>query len=269
MRLLIGSPIHERDEITKCYFRHLRSLDLTGVEVSWCFVLDRPPQTLRGRPLPSLECTSIIEVFDGCDGYTRQWDWENGNQHFRRMAFLRNLLRERALMEQVDALISIDSDICVPPDLVQKLAAAGKPWVSALVDNSALLNKGEADPELKRMRGERPDYMGKSSIWNVMKFIFNIHDETQTPIPAHYNAVKGELDFERGDDCDLAGAVCLYSRELLEKCRFAWAKQGEDIGFGLAAREAGYRASYLPIVCDHLMTPARLAAHKARCDLCR
>jgi cell division protein FtsB len=40
-------------------------------------------------------------------------------------------------------------------------------------------------------------------------------------------------------------------------------------GFSRQAQVAGYRARYLPILCDHLMTPERLAAHQGNCDVCR
>jgi len=169
------------------------------------------------------------------------------------MAFLRNILRERALMERVDALVSIDSDICAPPDLARKLVAADHPWVAALVDNSAIKDK-ERDQELVRMRGGERQYT--RPCFNILNFG---QDGTHRIAP----------DMVSGGEADYTGATCLYSRTLLERAAWTCDKSGEDGGFSRQAQAAGYRARYLPILCDHLMTPERLAAHKENCDLCR
>lgn len=259
MRLLIGSLIHDREEITACYLRHLGALDLSGIEVSWLFVCDNPGT----MPTPDYLCrlpsgAKCVHIMDDVGVRADHWEREareggHPRPEFRRLAWMRNMLRGRAIMEQVDGLVSIDSDICAPPDLVQRLAAADRPWVSALVDNSARINR--EDPELARMRGEKE---------NGGRRVYNVSD-----LDEEGEIIRLAPDLEAGGECDATGAVCLYRRDLLEAVSWRWHGAGEDIGLANAAKAAGFRGHYLPEICDHLMTEARLAAHKETCALCR
>jgi len=256
VKVLIGGLIHDRGDITECYLRHLQELDLSGVEVRWFFVVDGSGQEWEDihywqNCLPGW----FTFISDNGPHWSRsrvkRGDVEV-RPEFRRLAFLRNILRERAIMEEADALVSIDSDICVPSDLVQRFAEAGKPWVSALVDNSAQRD-GNGDQELVRMGGGLRTY--NHPCYNICER----DPKTRRILP----------DFVNGGEAWSTGAVCFYSRELLGRARWAWDKGGEDFGFSDMAKTAGYRARYLPIVCDHLMSAERLEAHKETCALCR
>jgi len=161
---------------------------------------------------------------------------------YGRMAALRNVLAEVALGMDCDALLSIDSDIIVPADLVERLVATGKPWVAPLVRNAA---------EGATPRGH----------WNVFK-LYEI--ERQAGLVDHFRPIGPNFPPPEGTDhdprdrqkgrCLAAGACCLYSRELLEKVRWRTDARGrqEDVGFAIGAFEAGFRAWYIPLVCRHL-----------------
>ena len=272
VKVLIGGLIHDRGQITDCYLRHLRELDVSGMEVRWFFIGDGLCPELEEWLYDTRGCTreegernqliqstlgrgAWIHVNDDGPHWSRsrvKRDDVEGRPEFRRLAFLRNILRERAIMEDVDALISIDSDICVPPDLVQRFAETGKPWVSALVDNSARRD-GNGDQELVRMGGGERTY--NHPCYNICER----DPATRRILP----------DFVNGGEAWATGAVCFYSRELLGRAHWVWDKGGEDFGFSDMAKTAGYRARYLPVVCDHLMTPERLAAHMETCALCQ
>jgi hypothetical protein len=271
MKLLVGGIIKYRQsvalgEVPDCHIRHLGKLSLSNLEVSWCWILDDllSSELKIDCGLPDYEKT-FINLNDSGPFYSRD-QFKNIEPAdrlsiFRRMAFLRNLLRERALLEGVDALVSIDSDICPAAGLLQQLVSAGKPWVSALVDNSALMNR-EHDPELWRMRGEQcpHDYL---KLFNVMNL--------QEAEPGNFITTRPSdmPDLINGGECDATGAVCLYSRELLEAARWEEHMAGEDIGFSLNARRAGYKAHYIPLLCDHLMNEQRLNTHLQNCDICK
>lgn len=253
MRVLIGGLLHDRGEITDCYLRHLGVLDLNGIEVSWFFVVDGVGQWKARIP----EGANGVLMKDNGPWWIREPRGQNDErQEYRRLAFMRNVLRERALMERVNALVNIDSDICAPGDLLQRMAAARAPWVSALVDNCAVRNglRGDADPELARMKGEAVP---------VGRHAFNIMD-----FDAGGRTARVSPDLLNGGEADITGAVCWYSADLLGRVSWRWHINGEDVGFAVEATAAGYRARYLPVICDHLMTQERLALHKEACTLC-
>ena len=268
MKLLVGSAIKDRHAITDCFMRHLRALDTAYLDISWFWIIcqesDRWADLYKVERLIDLPGMNSLILCDSGPFYSRDIVNKNGDEHrlqaFRRMAFLRNLLRERALYEGVDALVSIDSDICPPPDLLQRLVAADKPWVAALVDNSAMMNK-ERDPELWRMKGETPQ-QGYMPLFNVMNL-----EETEDP-EARFITRHFAPELTNGGECDATGAVCLYSRELLQASRWESHMAGEDIGFSLNAKRAGFKAHYIPLLCDHLMNEQRLEAHLQNCDTC-
>jgi hypothetical protein len=265
VRVLIGGLLHARESPAlgaqaTCYLRHLKALNLFGHEVSWCFVLDGPHLEYAIDALMLPRVSTITVESDG-EHYTRGREpGHDFTPEFSRLAFLRNLLRERALHEDVEALVMIDSDICVPPDLVQRFVAkrvsGREPWVSALVDNGATMN-GKLDPDLDRMRGKVPDYSRRTQAFNVMDWVCK---EGETPFPVHVKP-----DFENGGHADIMGAVQFIDIGVLHDARWEATQWGEDIGF---AQQWGYRGCYLPVVCDHLMTEARLATHLKQCPLC-
>jgi hypothetical protein len=266
MKLLVGGLITDRGDITDCFIKHIIRLSQSLPDITWFWIICIPNDGSVKKWESEIRYLSLLDHIiyrDEAPPYSRDSINKNGDGYrlsvFRRMAFLRNLLRERALYKDVDALVSIDSDICPPIDLLQRLVAANKPWVSALVDNSAPMNR-EHDPELFRMKGEAPEH-GCLPLFNVMNL-----EEAE---PGLFITNHFAPDLINGGECDTTGAVCFYSRKLLEAARWQEHMAGEDIGFALNARRAGFKAHYMPLKCDHLMTEQRLAVHLQNCDICR
>lgn len=262
MKIIVGGLIHDRPQVA-AYLRHLRLLDVDGHDVEWWFVQDgMDAVAIAALPWEVEDWPATPNVMrDGLRDGERPWTRHEPDKvaAYRHLARLRNALREEVLDGDADALLTIDSDIIVPPDLLQRLAGCGKPWVSGLVSN-------------------RP---GDPRIWNVVKWT---QSRAGQPAIRHFqtigNGPRGEPwpgpEGSGGDprkpherDPLIVGAVCLYRREVLEGAYFVEHRCGEDIGFGARAIEAGFRGWYLPIVCEHLMTEEMLAEHEGRCEICR
>jgi len=162
---------------------------------------------------------------------------------YTRLACLRNILAEVALGQECDALLSVDSDIIVPPDLLTRLLSTRKPWVAGLVRNS----QDGRYWNVMRLRNIESD-AGLTD--HFLPVGVNAHGETW---PGPEGAGWDPRDPAR-EQCLMAGAACLYSRDLLERARWRTDGRGrqEDVGFAIQAFRAGFRAWYVPVICQHL-----------------
>jgi hypothetical protein len=241
MRVAVGGLIHDRWSVQQ-YMEALCELS-APCEVSYAFVLDDMQDDSEIWDLMP-EGAEVVEAYLSGPHYHRHTSRDQAV--YGRMARLRNLLRELVLGLGCDYLLAVDSDIVVPPDLLEKLLATGKPWVAPLVRN---------DAKDRTPRGH----------WNVFKLT---RIEDQAGLTDHFRpmgrGINGDWPGPEGagwdprdntrEECLAAGAACLYSRELLETVRWRTDGRGqqEDIGFAMDAFRAGFRAWYLPIRCRHL-----------------
>ena len=242
MRIAIGGILHDRWTLEP-YLNAMEALDLGGIEPVWTWVLDGEFE--HEIDLPGWMGASPLVASVDLPGphYARQGgSVENRILVHRRLACLRNILRELAIEADCEALFSVDSDIIVPRNTLRRLVDTGEPWAAALVHNA-------------------PD----GHAWNV----FRVTDiESQGGFAHHFRAmghgVEGNWPPKDGvgwnprdktKEQNLgAGAVCLYRRDLLQVARWEAHGRGggEDMGFALNAFRAGFSAWYLPILCRHL-----------------
>ena len=243
LKVAIGGILHERWTVP-AHLEAMWALNTTGLNVVHVWVLDgsvpsvwedsRAPlsrKLLSSLPGRNYDRTSLTQPSERRAVYGR-------------LATLRNMLADEALRLGADFLLSVDSDILPPPETLMRLLGAAQPWCAALVRNSA------TDPRC----------------WNVFRLR---RVDTDGGLVSHFlpcgNGARGEswpnsagAGWDPRDpkqERDLAaGACCLYSADLLRKTRWATDHRGrqEDVGFALSAFAAGYRAWYLPIVCQHL-----------------
>ena len=120
------------------------------------------------------------------------------------LANLRNIIREVAIAQDVDYLLSVDSDIILHPDTLKRLLNHRVGSVAALIDNGFgtynYLSYNETKNKFYRER-ESPS-----------KSIFPV---------------------------GLTGACCLYSKKSLIEGHFFVGRTGEDEGMALSLKSAG------------------------------
>lgn len=236
MKILLGAIVHQRFTLGP-WMRHFREAAkvLNGNQLSWHFISDRPPADTIHEKL-HIPAESFTCIYDNGPHYVRKFD----PAAKARLGYLRNLLRERALHEEVDVLISVDTDICATPEALTAMveASATHPWVSALVRN---------------------DLTDRERYWNIGQLFRQDGHE----LLRHTQPVNG------GGEADYVGAICLYRRDFLERFRFRPHHLGEDIGLGFSAFDAGVKGWYVPVECDHWMDEALYRAHWRDCGLCQ
>ena len=229
MRVAVGGIIHPRWTVAP-YLEAMHKLQAGPHTIVPCWVADGEVAGANAY------------LVDDRPRYNRETaDTETLRQTYERLGTMRNMLAQIALGLDCEALLSVDSDIIVPETLLVNLAEANHPWVGALVPNS---------PTNRR-------------VWNVFHYLERDglcqHFE---PVGVGADGVEwpryGVWHCDPRDTMmvrDLAvGAVALYSREILLRAR--WHSNGrghqEDLGFAADAFAAGYRAAYVPVVCEHL-----------------
>jgi len=152
---------------------------------------------------------------------------EYGLNSYERLASLRNLLLYMFQHTSADYLLSIDSDIIVPPDIVTKLLP--------LASEGAIVAAAIAN-----IPGGKPDGRTPGN--------FMIESAGLLVHPPEY-PLTGTMDVT------VTGAVCLMPRDIINAgVRYGPHPQGEDVPFCLSASRAGCRIMVnFDVVCDHRM----------------
>jgi hypothetical protein len=238
LRIAVGGIVHDRWTVLQ-WFTALQKLNAGRHTIEYIFVCDgEVPVDLPG-------CRVVVHdlpgpIYDRQPG-TDEVLWAK----YSRLAFMRNLLADLTMTLECGALLSVDSDIVAPVDLLVRLAETQRDWIAGLVRNSPTdLNSWNVFHFLNSLRqgvGIKPFRCAGVGPEGIQWPPANIPLDTDPRDPQHVR--------------DLAtGAVCLYSASLLTAARWHSNLRGcqEDLGFAADAFQAGYRASYLPIICQHL-----------------
>lgn len=211
----VGCPIRNREWILPRYLGALGRLQYPVDRLRFGFIVndcqDRTEELLR-----AWDRKPHIEVVDlGFPAWTRSQGYSLAN-----LARLRNHLLEWFISSEAAYLFSVDSDILVPPDSLQRLVAHDRPVISLIVCNT---------PE-RRLRSQRPLRAGRLA-YNIMRL-----DEDGQPVHLYDQYPRGGL-FEVA----ITGAACLIRRDVLEAgTRYAYHPLGEDVFFCQEARRRGF-----------------------------
>lgn len=146
---------------------------------------------------------------------------------YQRLADLRNRMLDEFLKTDCDYYFSVDSDILLRKDCLERLISHDKDFVAALIYNGYLMSGGKE---------------------NAYKYPNILNEDT----PGHYKHIVNyrtkhpETNFENPlIKTDFTGAVCVMSRKTCSVSRYSWHKQGEDSPLCESARKAG-----IQIWCD-------------------
>jgi len=220
--LLVGCPVRERAWILPRYLGCLGALLRPAGGLQFHFVV-QPSQDATEAIIASwcgIRPNASWGRVTGAPG-----GWARGAYDYAWLACVRNLLADQALAAGAD-LLSIDSDILVPPGLAVGLDANHLPVVAAVISNRV----GKAVDETDAINA-RPFEDGQHA--------------------AGIRACKAGLH-----QVEWTGACCLYRHEVLAAgARWAWHREGEDVAMCASARALGVRC-YVDgrIRADHYMT---------------
>lgn len=220
MKVVIGGPIRNREWILQRHLDALKAMVIPeGVEIEFFYLLNDSTD----KTLEILQQNGIFYLINNTEHHS---GWVRGKYSYENLAYLRNCFVQTALEEFHDAthILSIDSDILVPSDALQKLLEDDKDIVSMLLCNQPM--------PIHVRRAHNVMYEDSNGI---MQHIYDFPMDEVFP-------------------CDLTGACYLIKREVIDAgCEYADDRQGEDIPFCRNAKSMGFG-----IFCDSRIRPVHV-----------
>lgn len=205
--ILTGAPVRNRAWIFPAYLSALAAQD-TPEPLAYHYVLNDSEDGTQTQ-LETFQATLPL-TWEQQDFGTK--GWVRGSYKMAHLAALRNRLLEYFLTTNATHLLSVDTDILVPPDLTRRLLEDDRPVVAALIYND-----------------ERSTLSYPHRYCNIMQ---------ETPAGfRHYKEYPRDALFP----VDITGACYLIRRDVVEAgVRYAAHPQGEDIPFCVSAGEHGF-----------------------------
>lgn len=208
-KILIGCPVRNRAWVLPRYLQALKNLDYNHYNIEYCFIVnDSTDNTLEIIKEFRNDIFSPVKIIicnlQGNTGHQR------GYYSFFHLAILRNILLDELLKSDCEYLLSVDSDIILPPNAIKSLREVNGDIVSALVCNGHEIG----DKRVYNILNRKPD--------------------------GRYEHIR---DFPPNQifEVDCTGAAYLIKREVIEKyrVRYSAARGSEDIGFCEDAKAKG------------------------------
>lgn len=209
MKVLIGCPVRNRAWVLPRYLQALKNLDYDPANLEYCFVVnDSIDDTLEILQAFRHEVPSPVKIIT-CDLHGNK-EHRRGYYSFFHLAILRNILLEEFLKSECSYLLSVDSDIIIPPVTLKTLIGSNCDIVSALVCNG--------------------HEIGDTGIYNILR----------RRADGRYEHIR---EFPRYEvfEVDCTGAAYLIKREVIGKygVRYSASRGSEDIGFCENAKARG------------------------------
>lgn len=237
--ILIAAPVRNRAWILPKYLDSLENLDYPKDKLAFCFIINDSTddskdilENWKGWNEKDYRYIRIAVINFGCP---RDWG-EDGTRVLSKklgisrrdlytypaLAALRNIILASARLDKkIEYLFSVDSDILLSPDILNKLLEGKKDIAAALIENGT--NKKT-----------------------------NFKDYNFIPIDGfgkRYILPDGPAEVK------ITGAAVLISRRVFSKEKIIYysAKSGEDEGFCESARVFGFKSYIFPELQKHIM----------------
>ncbi len=224
MELLIGGPVLHRAWILPHWFDYVeQACQRAGLDPSYVFVGDPVSDEATWAIIDERAPDAIrVAVDETKTDDTRDW---SDRARYHRMVELRNLLLGAVRAVAPTWFLSLDSDILLHPDAV-----------SVLLDSPS-----------------RFDAVGGKC-----------HMGPGVNLPSYamlgYNGSLERQDSQSVGEVDVIMAIKLMRARAYAVVDYIWHPQGEDVGWSIAARQAGVVLGWNgQVCCKHVMDPSMLA----------
>lgn len=228
-KIAIGCPVRNRAWVLDDYLSALHAIDYPYKEYLFLLNNNEDASGTKLQDFMEEHAGLLYERYDEeAPGHQRG---EYNANHYSHLAAVRNAFIDLFLQNMTcDYLLSIDSDIIVPPNIVTQLLP--------LTDTKTITAAAISNIPEKPLDGHTPG-----------NFMIDIKGFIQHPLKYPMSGIMG---------VDVIGAVYLIPRSVLESgVRYGPHPQGEDIFFCWSAKEKGYHLFVnLDVQCEHRMVEA-------------
>lgn len=249
-QILISSPVSSRAWILPYYLEHIKRIDYPKNSIHFYFIInnceDDSRQILNDFKRENIDEYGSITI----ETHNTKYKFKDERSTSVRTEFtyhhlseLRNKCLDFAKSIKVDCLLSVDSDILVPSDILTKLLAANKPIISSLIYNGYKFTPETPWKYTNIMKIDSSGNIAHISNWYTK------------------NALK--LTESKIVPVDITGAVYLIAKEVIQSgVRYGFHNQGEDVTFSLDAKSKGFN-SFCDVSClsSHIMGEDLLYKH--------
>lgn len=233
----IAAPIRNREWILNQYLDHIIGLDYPKDRINIHFVLNDSTDFSREILLDFKKKYKNEYNEIHIDTYNRQVPEDARsalirNKHiYTHLSVLRNHILSNV---KTDYLFSVDSDILIPSNSLQKLLSHQKSIISGLIYNGYIENP--AKPH---------------KYTNIMRFNT---DGVLRHINNYYTARAPLLERSKVIEVDVTGAFYLIRKDVCKIAKYGWHHQGEDVYFCNTVKENGYKIFCdISVYADHIM----------------
>jgi hypothetical protein len=229
-KILISCPIQNRAWILPYYLEHIKNLNYPKHLISFYFIINnctdnshsilkdfvKQNQDYKSIKIDVLNNSNLPRNFDNRTENTRH------NLTYQWLSELRNKMLDECINSDCDYLISIDSDILVNPEAVNKLISQNLDICAGLIYNGYYQSPQEPH--------KFPNILKRSN--HGYAHFCNYY--VKNPLEAPENKLV-EIDF--------TGAIIAISKNVCAntKIRYFSADQGEDESFSKTAQQQGYK----------------------------
>ena len=226
-KIMIGSPLQNRESCLVSYLENIRNLNYPKEKIHLAFLLnnshDNSYEILKTFRKEYLKYYRKISIWDVTGLNNDYQDFRAPGRDYKCIADARNLWLS-ILDSESQYLFSVDSDILVEPETLNKLLSRQKDICSALVWNN---------------------HSGPTNLYNILRWNGR----------RYYKVI--EHDFE-GDliEVEITGACYLIRRRVIDSgVRYSYHTHGEDFGFCIQAKDKGFK-----LFCDTTQRPYHIKA---------
>lgn len=227
MKIVIGCPIYKRDWILPLWIKSIRAQNINFKDVGFIFEVspdDQATVSMLEEWKSSDTGVGSIEI-NTRDDIAHFAHKDNGRQwtlsKYENMVSLRNSILQRVREISPEYYFSLDSDILlVNPSTIRLLTSHIDDGADAVNPLMFMTPMGTDYPSVMSWKTEEPN---------------RAYRESSYPLGTYFKS-------------DVIMAAKVMSRKVYENIDYTVHRQGEDVGWSLSCREAGYNlfcASYL------------------------
>lgn len=246
----IGSLVRNRAWILPDFLKHIEDIDYPKNLIDILFIVndstDDSLQILNNfkNKNKNMYNKITIEIYNKNAPEDKREHKLRSTFIYSHLANLRNYLLSKCKTEK---LLSVDSDILVQSNILNKLLESNKEVVSSLIYNGY------------ELASENP--------WvypNIMSTNMQIGEKkSYKHINNYYVKNSNELKTSKIIEVDLTGAVILIDKKIYKKAKYGNHIYGEDAIFCENAKKLGYKVYCdLSVFSQHIMSEQQLKSYK-------